>query len=104
MKVFSEDKETKANLIEVSILENRCGVWDFPKNTKTLLTETKYVFMEPCKPKNITKKGYAFDHEKAQDIYRYIKSKKLQLHFSDMLTGVTAYTRGNFGHKFYIKQ
>ena len=77
MKVFSEDKETKANLIEVSFLENRCEVWDFPKNTKTLLIETKYVFMGPCKPKNITKKGYAFDDEKAQDIYRYIKSKKL---------------------------
>ena len=70
MKVFSEDKETKASLIEVLFLENGCGVWDFPKNTKTLLIETKYVFMGPCKPKNITKKGYAFDNEKAQDIYR----------------------------------
>ena len=70
MKVFSEDKKTKANLIEVSFLENRCEVWDFPKNTKTHLTETKYVFMGPCKPKNITKKGYAFDDEKAQPSYK----------------------------------
>ena len=33
--------------------------------------------MGPCKPKNLTKTGYAFDHEKAQDIYRYLKSKKM---------------------------
>ena len=45
MKVSSVDKETKANLTEVSFPENRCEVCDFPKNTKTLVIKTKYVFM-----------------------------------------------------------
>ena len=39
------------------------------------------MFIGPCKPKNIAKKDYAFDTEKAQDIYRYLKSKKMLPYF-----------------------
>ena len=79
MKVSSEDTETKANLTEVSFPENRCEVCDFPKNTKTLVIKTKYVFMWPWKPKNMTNKCYAFDDEKTQNIYRQIKLKSKKM-------------------------
>ena len=54
----------------------KCGIfWEIHKRSK------QNIFMGACKLKNVTKKGYAFDDEKAQDIYRNLKSKKLWLYF-----------------------
>ena len=55
-----------------------CGIF---QKIQKLLIEIKYIFIGPCNPKNIAKKGYAFDSEKAQDIYRYLKSKKMLPYF-----------------------
>ena len=41
MKVFSEDKETKANLTEFSFLENCSGVLVFPKKNKSTINQNK---------------------------------------------------------------
>ena len=52
------------------------------------------MFIGPCKPKNIAKKDYAFDTEKAQDIYRYLK-ENITI-FSDITNAVNW---SNYKHK-----
>ena len=76
-----------------------CGIF---QKIQKLLIEIKKMFIGPCKPKNIAKKDYASDIDKAQDIYRYLKSKKMLSYFQIYLilwTGVTMVTRGNFRNK-----
>ena len=57
LKVPSHD-DVMAKEAELKFLHNTCGYWDFPKVDDIQVVETKYIFIGPCTPSEITKKGY----------------------------------------------
>ena len=62
-KVFSHDEESMDFSVEVKFLHYTFGFWDFPKNDDTKFVDTKYVFLGPCTPAEITKSGYTFKED-----------------------------------------
>ena len=77
LKVFTNDEENNnAERVEIKFLCKKCEAWDFPSKEDQQIIESKFVFMGPCKPQELTKVGHFFDDEKASLLYKYIKSKK----------------------------
>ena len=57
MKVFSDDVDTIANRVEMKFFHFMCSCLEFPKIKDTKIVDAKYVFMGPCTPFDITKRG-----------------------------------------------
>ena len=54
----------------------KCGYWEFPKIDDIKIIDKDFIFMGPCTPSEITKKGYQFKNdEKAHEIYKAFKNK-----------------------------
>ena len=76
MKVFSDDVDTVASRVEMKFLHYMCGCWKFPKIEDTKIVDAKYVFMDPCTPSDITKKGYKSKEEDVALVkYKAIKMR-----------------------------
>ena len=53
-----------------------CGGWEFPKIEYIKIGDAKYVFMDPCTPSHIKKKGYIFkEDDVASAKYKTIKMR-----------------------------
>ena len=82
IKVFSEDVDSIAEKVEMKFLHYMClhSCWEFPKVDDTKIVDAKYVFMGPCIPSDITKKGYKFQEDDAALVkYKAIKKRSKML-------------------------
>ena len=72
---MKDDVGIVANRIEMKFLHYMCGCWEFPKIEDTKIVDANYVFMGPCTPSDITKKGYKFK----EDDVALAKYKKIKM-------------------------
>ena len=76
LKVFSEDVDEPANMVEMKFLHYKFNkLWDYPRKEDKQMIEAKYIFLGPVIPIYTGKDGYKFDEdEQSLSIYKQIRN------------------------------